>query len=504
MASTTPITHGLVADLKDRLSGSELLTPSSPGYEDAIKRWSDAAVKRAVGLLIAHGLIHLTIADPIQGIVLLATSSRDISAAISFAQQHNIDVAVRGGGHSVAGTSSSDGGLVIDLSRMRKVTVDTGKKTITAQGGALWVDVDTAAGEHGLATVGGTVNHTGIGGLTLGGGYGWLSPKYGLTIDNLLSATVVLADGRIVTASETKNEDLFWALRGAGHNFGVVVDFTYQGYDQPNEVFCGMLVFTPDKLESVVENINRDVENPDINSGTVCVFAPTPSSPTPLVITILFYNGTEDAGRKHFSGLYALGPVMDDTGMAPYTKVNSLQNQAAVHGGRRSFKGVFFTPPFRPAFAREVLDTFTQRIKVEPEMAGSALILEFFDMKKICEPKLTDTAFANRGESRNGVLTTRWESVEKDAEMRGWAREVQMMFKNEMDSKAHSGEETGSVPQYINYAERKFPSAYRFEGCPLLTLLQPVTPSFLTSTESTRSGFSISSISTIRKASSAR
>lgn len=339
---------------------------------------------------------------------------------------------------------------------MRNVTVDVGKKTITAQGGALWVDVDTAAGEHGLATVGGTVNHTGIGGLTLGGGYGWLSPTYGLTIDNLLSATVVLADGRIVAASETENSDLFWALRGAGHNFGVVVDFTYRVYEQKNEVFCGALAFTQDKLESVVEVLNTHLAQPDINSGAVCVFAPMPTSPKPMVVTIIFYNGPEDAGRGHFAGLFALDPVLDDTGMAPYTKVNSLMNQSAVHGGRRSFKGVFFAPPFRPAFAREVFEKFSAKVEGEPEMAGSAFILEFMDMKKVCEPKLTDTAFANRGSSRNGVLTTRWESAAKDTDMRAWARDVQLMFKREMESQGKRAEETGPVPQYINYAERKY------------------------------------------------
>ncbi|KAL1952589.1 hypothetical protein VTO42DRAFT_4714 [Malbranchea cinnamomea] len=432
MASGAPVIENLASSLRARLTGSEVLTQSSPGYDDAIKRWSDAAVKRA-------------------GLILLATNATDISQAVLFAQENRLDLAVRGGGHSVAGTSSSDGGLVIDLSRMRKVTVDKEKKTITAQGGALWADVDTAAAEHALATVGGTVNHTGIGGLTLGGGYGWLSPKYGLTIDNLLSVTIVLADGRIVTASETENPDLFWAVRGAGHNFGVAVDFTYQGYDQPNEVFCGMLAFTPDKLEAIIEVLNSHLQNPDVNSGSVCVFAPTPSSPTPLVIPIIFYNGTEEVARKRFAGLYALGPVVDETGMAPYVKVNSLMNQSAVHGGRRSFKGVFFSPPLRPAFARQVFESFSEKIQSEPEMAGSALILEFFDMKKICERSLTDTAFANRGESRNGVLTTRWESPEKDGAMRAWAREVQMMFKKEMDT--HGSKRTDSVPQYINYAE---------------------------------------------------
>ena len=392
----------------------------------------------------------------IQGAVLLARNAADISQAVRFAGEHKLDLAVRGGGHSVSGTSSSQGGLVIDLSCMRNTAVDAAKKTITAEGGALWTDVDTAAAAAGLATVGGTVNHTGIGGLTLGGGYGWLSAKYGLVIDNLLNATVVLADGSIVKASKTEHPDLFWAIRGAGHNFGVVVDFTYQAYDQANDVFCGTLVFTPDKLEPVIEALNSHLANPDTNSGAVCVFSATPSSPVPMVIAIIYYNGSEAAGRTRFADLFALEPVVDDAKMEPYTAVNAMMNAAAVHGGRRSFKGLFFAPPLRPAFARDILNAFTEKIEANPEAAASGLILEYFDMRKVCEVPLTDTAFANRSESRNGVLTMRWENPEKDTDFRSWARDIQMMFKKEMESQG--GQKTGSVPQYINYAERELSS----------------------------------------------
>lgn len=147
---------------------------------------------------------------------MLATSAADIATTLLFCKKHQVDFAVRGGGHSTSGSSSSEGGVVIDLSEMRKVEIDPIEKTITAQGGCIWEDVDEAAGEHGLATVGGTVNHTGIGGLTLGGGYGWLCGKYGLTIDNLLEVQMVLANGDVVRASDKENTDLFWAVRGSG------------------------------------------------------------------------------------------------------------------------------------------------------------------------------------------------------------------------------------------------------------------------------------------------
>jgi FAD/FMN-containing dehydrogenase len=193
-----------------------------------------------------------------------------ISKTIQFVQKYGLDLATVGGGHSIAGTGSTQGGVLINLSRMRRVTVDPTNRAVIAQGGALWEDVDRAAAEHGLATVGGVINHTGVGGLTLGGGYGWLSGQYGLVVDNLLSVTLVAADGRILTASVDENPDLFWAIRGAGHNFGVVTEFKIQAFEQKNEVYAGLLAFTPDELERVIEFSNTLCNNPPHRCPTRC------------------------------------------------------------------------------------------------------------------------------------------------------------------------------------------------------------------------------------------
>lgn len=378
------------------------------------------------------------------------TDPEDVRAALLWAQEHHIDLAVKGGGHSVAGTSSSDGGLVIDLSLMKSVSVDPAAKTVTVGGGATWKDADEAAAEHGLAAVGGTVNHTGVGGLTLGGGYGWLSGQYGLTIDNLLSATVVLANGQIVTASATENADLFWGLRGAGYNFGVVTSFTYQAYDQPDPVYAGLLAFPPDKVEQVIEQLNQTIENPDPRSGAICVFAQPPGAPAPMANVIVFYNGTQEQGEKRFAGLLALEPVVNTATMIPYSQLNTLQNPMATYGGRKSFKGVFFQPPLAPAFVRSMLDDLTARIQAEPDLAASALLLEFYDMRAICAVPRDATAFASRNSTQNGLINLRWTDATKDGEHRAWARELQARWKAELDAKVQDG-----VPQYINYAERK-------------------------------------------------
>lgn len=431
----TSIDTAVLEALRSRLmTTATLYTPGSEGYKESLVRWSDTGSKPA-------------------GVVLQPIDAADIRTALLWAQEHGIDIAVKGGGHSAAGTSSSDGGLVIDLSRMKQVTVDTAKKTITAQGGATWKEVDEAGAAHGLAAVGGTVNHTGVGGLTLGGGYGWLSGQYGLTIDNLLSAQVVLADGSLVTASATEHPDLFWGLRGAGYNFGVVVNFTYQAYDQKDPVYAGLLGFTPDKLEDIMEQLNRSLANPDPRSGAMCIFAQAPDGSGPIIIVICFYNGTRKQGEMRFSGFLALQPVLNTVDMIPYSLVNTLQNPQATYGDRKAFKGIFYNPPLDPKFARTIFNDFMAKIKAEPDLTPSAIILEFTDMRKICEVALTETALASRNSTQNGIIYLRWTNPSRDLEHRQWAREIQAKWKAELDAKSkHDGAE-GEVPQYINYAE---------------------------------------------------
>src|SRR5687767_7319412 len=163
----------------------------------------------------------------------------DVAAAVRFARDHGLEIAVRGGGHNVAGTAVCDDGIVIDLSELRAVWVDPASRTARVHGGALWGDVDHETQVHGLATTGGIVSHTGVAGLTLGGGLGWLMRKHGLTVDNLLAAHVVTAQGETLRASAGENADLFWALRGGGGNFGVVTSFEFQLHPVGPHVLAG-------------------------------------------------------------------------------------------------------------------------------------------------------------------------------------------------------------------------------------------------------------------------
>src|SRR5438876_3565324 len=188
---------------------AEVLQPGDPGYDDARS--------------VHNGLI-----DKRPGAIVRAGSAQDVAEAVDFARQHDLELSVKGGGHNVAGVAVTDGGLMIELSRLNDVDIDPEARVVRAGAGLTWADLNEATQAHGLAVTGGAISTTGIAGLTLGGGLGWLMSKHGLAADNLLSARIVTADGSVLTASADEHPDLLWALRGGGGNFGVVTEFTYR------------------------------------------------------------------------------------------------------------------------------------------------------------------------------------------------------------------------------------------------------------------------------------
>src|SRR5262245_35255671 len=196
----------MVGETAARIEGFEgsQFAPGDEGYDDARR--------------IYNGLI-----DKRPGLIARCSGSADVAAAIAAARARGLELSVRGGGHSVAGRALTEGGVTIDLSALKQVDVDPEARTVRAGGGVTWAELNAATQEHGLAVTGGVISSTGIAGLTLGGGLGWLMPRFGLALDNLISAEIVTADGRVLTASEGENADLFWALRGGGGNFGVVI-----------------------------------------------------------------------------------------------------------------------------------------------------------------------------------------------------------------------------------------------------------------------------------------
>lgn len=319
---------------------------------------------------------------------------------------------------------------------MRAVSISENKKTITAQGGALWSDVDTTAAKHGLATVGGTVNHTGIGGLTLGGGYGWLSGKYGLVIDNLLSATVVLADGRIVVTSESSNPDLFWAIRGGGQSLGVAVEFVYRAYEQRDPVWGGLLIFTMDSLETIVTFANKVATTSNGEAAILMgITAPPPLNGAVGIVVLCFYHGPPADAENYFAPILVANPIMNTTGPMPYEALNAMANPLATHGDRKTMVGSTFFAPLSVSFIKFIIQQYELFISQVPDAIESLILFELISFKKIIEVEQSATAFANRGEYYNVLILGRWKSKENDSKVRSFARELARQFLKEKERK---------------------------------------------------------------------
>src|SRR5512145_2936203 len=271
----------------------------------------------------------------------------DVAAAVRFAREHDLEIAMRGGGHNVAGTAVCDDGIVIDLSAMRAVRVDPDRGTAQVQGGALWGDVDQQTQAHGLATTGGIVSHTGVAGLTLGGGIGWLMRKHGLTVDNLLAADVVTADGELLRASEDQHPDLFWALRGGGGNFGVVTSFRFALHPLGPIVMAGPVFWAADDTTDVLRWY-RDfaAEAPDelgsvVRLGTV---PPLPVIPEdlrwrPAIAVACCYAGPVEDGERAVRALRRFGsPLVDLLAPSPYAAFQGGFDDTVLHGWHYHWK----------------------------------------------------------------------------------------------------------------------------------------------------------------------
>jgi FAD/FMN-containing dehydrogenase len=265
----------------------------------------------------------------------------DVIAALRFARGHALEVAIRGGGHNVGGTAVCDGGLVIDLSAMRGVRVDPAERRAWVQGGALWTDVDAETQAHGLATTGGIVSHTGVAGLTLGGGVGWLMRKHGLTIDNLVAAEVVTADGQRLRVCEDRHRDLFWALRGGGGNFGVVTSFEFRLHPVGPTVLAGPILWDASSAREVLRFYRDYVRDIPDELGTVVRFGAAPPLPVipahlhwrPVVMVGTCYAGPIEDGERVLRPLRTCrAPLLDLIGPAPYAGIQSALDSTVLHG----------------------------------------------------------------------------------------------------------------------------------------------------------------------------
>lgn len=313
MATQGVLGAATLKEFEDGLQG-EMIRPDGAGYDEARAIWNG---------------VH----DCRPAVIARCANAADVRHAIGFASSEGLDVAVRGGGHSIPGFSTCDDGIVIDLAPMKGIEVDVDGKTVKAQGGVTWAELDAATQEHGLATTGGLVSSTGVAGFTLGGGIGWLMRKYGLACDNLRSVELVTADGQSLTASATENADLFWGLRGGGGNFGVVTSFEFDLHPVGPTVTAGAVFYPGERAEKVMRFYRGFVEDiPDELTTLVNLLTAPPAPFLPeewhgkkLVALIGCYSGDPEEGAKAMAPLSELGdPVADLIGPMPYVQMQSL------------------------------------------------------------------------------------------------------------------------------------------------------------------------------------
>lgn len=309
-----------------------VITPGSPGYDQARTVWNGAIDRKPAAIARCR----------VPG---------DVPAALRHARDAGLQVTVRGGGHNVAGTAVCDNGFVVDLSPLKEIEVDPDRATAWAQPGVLWGELDEQTQRHGLATTGGVVSHTGIGGLTLGGGIGWLMRRHGLTVDNLLSAEVVLADGATVTASADQHPELFWALRGGGGRFGIVTRFGYRLHPVGPQVLAGPVLWPMEQAPGLLRHYRDWIDRAPRDVATIVLLRKAPPLAAipdhlhgrPVCIIAMLHTAPAENGPDALAPLRSFGsPLVDLVAPRPYVQLQSMLDPAVPHGWHYYWKSAEF------------------------------------------------------------------------------------------------------------------------------------------------------------------
>ena len=395
-ASGASIKEAAVAAFKAGLRG-QLLRPGDDAYDGARKIWNGMFDRRPA--LIAR-----------------CAGTADVVSAVNFARDQGLQVAVRGGGHSFPGHSVCDGGLIIDLSPMRGIRVDPAARTAQAQPGAKWIDFDHETQAFGLATTGGTASDTGIAGLTLGGGLGWLSSKHGLTVDNLLSADVVTADGRFLTASAKENQDLFWGLRGGSGNFGVVTSFDYQLHAVGPTILGGMVVYPVAKAKEVLR-FYREFSKAAPDELTIYAGILNPPDSETVIALICCYCGPLDKGAAVVRPIKSIGsPLQDVLGPIPYAAQQSLTDAGFPAGSYYYTKGGFLAD-----LTDQAIEVFEEYAATKPSPLSGVVVQTVCGAASRVDSKAT--AFPHRRFPYAPVIVSQWlDAADSDTNV-AWARD---------------------------------------------------------------------------------
>jgi FAD/FMN-containing dehydrogenase len=405
-------------DLSQLLRG-ELITPANPAYDDARKLWNGMVDKRPLAIARCTGVA-------------------DVIDVVRYARQKGLPVSVRGGGHNVAGKALRDGAIAIDLSPMRGIRISPERKLGRAQGGARWAAFDHESVAFDLVTTGGTVSTTGIGGLTLGGGLGWLMRKYGLACDNLVSADVVTADGDFLTASADENDDLFWALRGGGGNFGVVTSFQFALHDL-EPIVGGSAMYPQARIKDLL-HFFRDFTAgaPDSVTSMFGVAAGPPGTPLEgqnAGMIVVCHSGPVDEGERLLKPIRDFGPpALDFIGSMSYTTLQTMFDAGLAPGRRNYWKSNFMAE-----LSDGAIDAIVERTNGPLAGEGTLVMIEHLG-GAVGRVEPHATAFSNRNAQYNTSILAGWKNAADDEKNIARTRE----FSDAMKKYATGG-------GYVNY-----------------------------------------------------
>ena len=390
--------------LADRLTG-DVITPDHPEYETARRVWNEMIDRRPA-------------------VMARCANAEDVAAAVGFARACGLTIAVRGGGHNVAGTAVVDDGIVIDLSPMRAVRIDDSHDTVHVEGGATWGDVDVVTQPFGLATPGGVVSQTGVAGLALSGGVSFQRRAHGMTIDNMVSAEMVLADGQRVRASADENSDLFWAIRGGGGNFGIVTSFELRLHELGPDVFALNVAYPLDEAERVIAAWRDAVADaPDELSthGYIWTMPVAPELPEhlrgrPFIGVGGMYAGDPEEGERVTCPLRALGtPLLDTSGTVPYVDLQQSYDVFFPAGLRYYWKALYLD-----GFGDAAISQTTQWSRERPSPRTLVIIRHVGGAVARVEPEAT--AFGDRSSEWMLSIDSTWDNPADDERNIGWTR----------------------------------------------------------------------------------
>jgi FAD/FMN-containing dehydrogenase len=396
--------RALVGKLRERVRG-EVIEPADDAYEEA-RQVRNGMIQKRPRAIVRPGTVD------------------DIVAAVNYARDTELDLAIRGGGHSVPGYGTCDDGIVIDMSTMRNVDVDPRTRTARVQGGAVWGDLNDAAQEHGLATTGGIISTTGVTGLTLGGGIGYLARAHGLSLDNLLAADVVIADGSIVHASAEENDDLFWALRGGGGNFGVVTSLEFQLHPVGN-IVAGPILYEVDDAAALMRFYRDYIKDAPEEMGTFFGYQIAPPLPfipedrhgdTFALMVVCWAGEVSEADKQLAPFREAAKPVAEGVGEMPYAAINAAFDALYPVGLQHYWKA---------HFATELTDDAIEaHAAIGPKVPELTSTMHIYSINGACHRVgPTDTAFAHREATFATVIAGMWPNADDNEKNIEWVRD---------------------------------------------------------------------------------